>query len=389
MTLFALAFFTIYGGMNAYVFLKARAALGMGLRAGLPVALFMAFMVAAPVIIRYLERHGMDLPARGLAHVGYAWFGLIFLFVSASVFVEAYRLGLYGAGAALGKDIRRLLPGAGFSFYVPLALSVVIFIYGYFEARDIRTEHVTVRTDKLPPGVDRLRVVQISDVHLGLIVREERLGLILEKVRQASPDVLVSTGDLVDGQLDDISGIAALIRGIDAKYGKYAVTGNHEYYAGLGQALAATEAAGFRVLRGEAVAPGGLITIAGVDYASRRISGNKGDTAEERLLSGLPGERFTLLLKHVPLVNGASRGRFDLQLSGHTHRGQIFPFGLVAMLRYPWTAGFYKLEDGSALHVSRGSGTWGPPVRFLAPPEVTVVDIVREAGEPAGRKKKR
>jgi len=379
-TLFALTFFTVYGGMNAYVFLKARAALGMGLRAGVPVALFMAFMVATPFVVRYLERQGMDLPARVLAHVGYTWFGLIFLFVSASVFIEAYRLFVYAGGAALGKDIKRLVPGAGFSFYVPLALSLLVFVYGYFEARDIRAEHVTIRTEKLPPGVDRIRVVQISDVHIGLIVREERLGLILEKVRETAPDILVSTGDLVDGQLDDIAGIASLMRDIRPKYGKYAVTGNHEYYAGLGQALAATEEAGFQVLRGEAVSPGGLITIAGVDYASRRVSGSDGSTAEGRLLSGLTGGRFTLLLKHVPVVNGKSRGKFDLQLSGHTHRGQIFPFGLVAMLRYRWFSGLYGLEDGSALYVSRGSGTWGPPIRFLAPPEVTVVDIVREAG---------
>jgi predicted MPP superfamily phosphohydrolase len=379
---FVLVFFTVYGAMNAYVFMKARAALGLGPRAGAAAALLMAFMVAAPVLVRMMEMRGFEPEARLLAYAGYTWFGLVFLFISASLLLDAYRLALHAAGAATGRDMSACLLPPAVGFYLPLLLSFLIFAYGYFEAREIRTGRLTVKTGKLPPGVDRLRVVQISDVHLGLIVREERLSLILEKVRAEAPDILVSTGDLVDGQIDDLTRVAGLLRGIEARYGKYAVTGNHEYYAGLEEALAITGLAGFRVLRDEAVTVAGMINIAGVDYPSRQGTRRGAGADEKALLSGLPADRFTLLLKHAPHVGRGSPGRFDLQLSGHTHMGQIFPFSLMTRIRYPRIAGYYGLENGSGLYVSRGSGTWGPPIRFLAPPEVTVVDLVREGPPP-------
>lgn len=373
---FVLVFFTVYGGMNAYVFMKAKAALGLGPRAGAAAALLMVLMVAAPVLVRMMEMRGLELPARLLAYAGYTWFGLVFLFISASLLLDAYRLVLYAASAATGNDMSgwSLSPGPG--FYIPLLLSSLIFAYGYFEARDIRTERLTVKTGKLPPGVDRLRVVQISDVHLGLIVREERLNLILERVRAEAPDILVSTGDLVDGQIDDLTRVAGLLKGVETMYGKYAVTGNHEYYAGIVEAIEITEMAGFVVLRDEAVTVADAINIAGLDYHSSR--GGRGGADEKALLSSLPSDRFNLLLKHAPLVGRESPGRFDLQLSGHTHKGQIFPFSIMTRIRYPRIAGYYGLGNGSSLYVSRGSGTWGPPIRFLSPPEVTVVDIVRE-----------
>jgi hypothetical protein len=122
----------------------------------------------------------------------------------------------------------------------------------------------------------------------------------------------------------------------------------------------------------------GLISIAGVDDPAVISSGLAGKVAEKELLSGLPGDKFTLFLKHRYEVEKEAVGLFDLQLSGHGHKGQIFPFMLVVRLATPYIAGLYDLSLGSLLYVSRGSGTWGPPIRFLAPPEVTVIDLVPE-----------
>jgi predicted MPP superfamily phosphohydrolase len=113
-----------------------------------------------------------------------------------------------------------------------------------------------------------------------------------------------------------------------------------------------------------------------VDDTSSRSSNPAGDEAEIRLLSQLAPQPFTVLLKHRPWVNPRSRGQFDLQLSGHTHKGQIFPFNVVVKRFYPYLSGLIPLGQGSLLYVNRGSGTWGPPVRFLAPPEVTLIEIV-------------
>jgi len=140
--------------------------------------------------------------------------------------------------------------------------------------------------------------------------------------------------------------------------------------------------AGFHVLRGEGTSVAGLITIAGVDDPAVIGYGRSGEVPEKEVLSGLPKDKFTLFLKHRPDVEKNAIGLFDLQLSGHAHKGQIFPWTLIVRLVFPQIAGLYDLSSGSVLYVSRGSGTWGPPIRFLAPPEVTIIDLL--PGEPTG-----
>ena len=154
------------------------------------------------------------------------------------------------------------------------------------------------------------------------------------------------------------------------------MTGNHEFYAGLAQALAFTTRAGFRVLRGEAVTMPGVMNVVGVDDPSGPGYGSS-SKGERELLSGEKNGMFTLFLKHRPSVGKESLGLFDLQLSGHLHGGQIFPFRYLTRLFYPFVEGLYRLPGGRSLYVSRGSGTWGPPIRFLAPPEVTIIDVKR------------
>jgi hypothetical protein len=171
-------------------------------------------------------------------------------------------------------------------------------------------------------------------------------------------------------------GLAGSLREITPRYGKYAITGNHEFYAGLDQALNFTRSAGFTVLSGEAVSIPGLINIAGVDDPAGSMLGLSPAVSEEKLLTGLPRGLFTLLLKHRPLIDKKAVGLFDLQLSGHVHKGQIFPFSIITWLYYPLHAGRLDLPGHALLYVSRGAGTWGPPIRFLSPPEVTVVELL-------------
>lgn len=306
--------------------------------------------------------------------------GILFLFLSSSLIIDIYRLFIFAGGLVLGKDLVYLKPSAMFRLSAPLVLSVLIMVYGAFEAGDIRTETVTVKTSKIPESIGALKIVQISDVHIGLIVREKRLKKILRAVKEANPDILVSTGDLVDAQIDNLSPLSGLFREIKPGYGKFAVTGNHEFYAGLDQALDFTEEAGFAILRGNGQTVKDLINIVGVDDPAGKRYGLFTDVPEKELLSRFSNERFTILLKHRPFVDESAVDLFDLQLSGHTHNGQIFPFSLGIKFYYPVDAGFVELKNNTYLHVSRGSGTWGPPVRFLSPPEVTVIEIVYEKG---------
>lgn len=380
MSLFFITFFTLYGLLHLYAFLKIKAALSLTAQQCIFIVAFMGVMTFAPAIIRYLEGFGLELFARIMSYIGYLWMGVLVLFFSLSVCMDIYRLLIYLGSHIAGSGTSALYPSARTSLFLPLLFALTASAYGFFEAQNIRLEHITVNTSKIPEETGRFRVVQISDVHLGLIVRERRLKKILARVREANPDLLVCTGDLVDGQINRLEGLAELFQNIHPPYGKFAITGNHEFYAGLNQSLAFIRKAGFTLLRGRAVDVKGIITLAGVDDPASMQFNSQGGNAEEEALSKLDHKTFTILLKHRPLVEANSLGLFDLQLSGHTHKGQIFPFNLVTKLYYPKHAGYLSISGGSHLYTSRGSGTWGPPIRFLSPPEVTVIDLVPSRG---------
>ena len=376
MTLFLFTFFLIYASIHLYAYLKIKAAFAFGITTSIFLITFIVVMVFAPIVIRLSEKQGLEFFARLMSYAGYTWMGLLFLFISASLVIDIYHFLIYLSGLILQKDLIAFIPSSRISFFIPLILSIFIAIYGSFEAKNIRTERVAIRSLKIPESAGRLRIVQISDVHLGLIVRKERLKRILKEVKTAKPDLLVSTGDLVDGQINGLPGLAEVLREINPRYGKFAITGNHEFYAGLKQAMDFTEKAGFTILRGEGLTIAGLINIAGVDDPAGKNYGLFREVEEKELLSGLPTGKFTLFLKHRPLLDRNAIGLFDLQLSGHAHKGQIFPLGLITRLIYPADSGYLALQNNSHLYVSRGSGTWGPPIRFLSPPEVTVIEIL-------------
>lgn len=373
--LFITTFTSLYTGMHVYTFLKLRRAVAVsGIASGF-IAVLMIVMILTPIIVWVVESANFEREARAFAYVGYTWMGLLFLFFIASFSLDVWHFLVYAAEGLLKTSLGALKFSYRQAFFVPLGVALLVAVYGSFEAMNIQTEMLVLKSPKITRPV---RIVQISDVHLGLLIRESRLAKILEKVTAASPDIFVSTGDLVDGQTDSLNGVGELLREIKAPLGKFAVTGNHEFYAGLDRSLDFTKQAGFRVLRGEGTSVAGLINIAGVDDPTVRSYSRSREVPERELLSGLPKDKFTLFLKHRPDVEKSAEGLFDLQLSGHAHKGQIFPFTLIVRLVFTHIAGLYDLSSGSHLYVSRGSGTWGPPIRFLAPPEVTVIDLVRE-----------
>jgi predicted MPP superfamily phosphohydrolase len=378
MIMFLLIFLLVYGSLHLYIFLKAKAALGFSMGTGIFLVLFLLLMVFAPILTRIFERPGTESIARLIAYVGYTWMGILALFFCISILIDLLRFLVWLGGLITAKDLSSITSVTLLHFLIPFLLSISIGIYGFFEARDIRTERMTIKTPKLPEEIGRLKIVQISDIHLGVIVGEERLKTILDIVKREKPDLLVSTGDLVDGEMCNMKGLVRLLKEINPPYGKFAVTGNHEFYAGLDRSLAFTEDAGFTILRSEASVVGGFLNIAGVDDHETKRFGDSKNITEKELLSGLPQENFTLFMKHRPILDKEALGFFDLQLSGHAHKGQIFPFGLITKAMYPTDDGCLKLENGSYLCVSRGAGTWGPPIRFLAPPDVVVIELVRE-----------
>ncbi|NIQ37895.1 MAG: metallophosphoesterase [Proteobacteria bacterium] len=380
MSLFLITIFVLYSSLHLYLFMKMKAAFAFKTGSSILIVFLMAVMISSPVLVRLLEKQEFELLARVTAYVGYTWMGLTFLFFSFSLIVDLYHLSVYVGDLVFRRSLSSLVLSSQSAFGIPLLITVAIAFYGYFEARQIRNDTVVIESLKIPKEVGTLTIVQISDVHAGLIVRHERLKRIIRTVEKAKPDLVVSTGDLVDGQIDNLRGLSDLLRTISPRYGKFAVTGNHEFYAGLSQALGFTEEAGFEILRGESRGIAGIINIAGVDDPTGWYFGLGEGVSERALLSELPPDKYTLLLKHRPVVDGEALGLFDLQLSGHTHKGQIFPFTFITRIFFPFEAGLVRLRDKAYLYTSRGSGTWGPPIRFMSPPEVTVIKLVHREG---------
>jgi len=381
MSLFLLTFFLIYGGVHLYLFAKIKGAFHPSVTANVILVIILVYMILAPILVRMCERYGYDTLASIMAYTGYLWMGVLFLFFVSSLLLDIYCLLIRASTLVSHRDFSHLVISPVYAFLLSLIISSAINVYGYFEAKNIGTEQITIASSKIPEAAGRIRIVQISDVHIGIIVKGERLKHIVEEIKKAHPDILLSTGDLVDGQIDALTEQATYLRDIQPRYGKFAITGNHEFYAGLDQALNFTQAAGFTVLREEGVNVAGVINIAGIDDPTVDAFGLPEEISESKVLSGLSRQHFTILLKHRPVIEKDSLGQFDLQLSGHTHNGQISPFNFVVRRFYPLITGYFNLPHDAHLYVSRGAGTWGPPIRFLSPPEITVIDLIHKKTE--------
>ena len=381
MSLFLLSFFLVYGSLHAYALLKARSALAFGPWTTLALLPLLGILLCAPIVTYQLSRNGHESAARAVAYGGYLWMGFLFFLTCLNLSADLLRLPLRAMGrGGIAAHAAAVLAGRP-AFLCIVGLAVALSACAVVEASRIEVVRVRIVTDRLPASVPSLRIVQITDLHLGLVHRNGKAREVAAIVAREHPDLFVSTGDLVDGQLDGVDGLAEILRGIPAPRGKFAVLGNHEYYAGIDRAIAFTRKSGFTLLRDESVTIDDAVRIAGVDDPAGARFGRTGGTEEAVLLGNRPDGRFTVLLKHRPQLDPGG-GKFDLQLSGHTHHGQIFPFRLLTRLFFPLLAGDHPVPGGGILHVSRGTGTWGPPMRFLAPPEITIVDIERSV--PAG-----
>jgi len=368
MILFLLTFLALYGGINFYFFFRVQSILHFS---GVFQVLFLVFivlMILAPVLVRVIESFHWEQTARVVAYVGYVWMAFVFMFFFLSISLELIRvihkLMVPSAGTTLLKTL---------TFGVSSFLAVVLVVYGYVDAQCIRVKHLEVATDKSLPAGEKIRIVQISDVHVGIIIGEKRLTPLLDKIREAHPDILICSGDLLDGELDNIMKNSRLFASLSPRYGKFAILGNHEYYAGIDRSLEFIKAAGFELLRDDMAQAAGITIFGADDITGRRFAGpDKRDGFKKALAEKRDG--FVLLLKHQPQVD--KDANFDLMLSGHTHGGQLLPFRLIVHLFFPRDYGAYQLDGNRLLYVSRGTGTWGPPVRIFAAPEITVIDLI-------------
>ena len=380
MRLFALIFLVVYGLMNAYLFWKLHGALGPGVKLRIAVGLVLAALAAGPIVTMSLDRAGHFSWSAVLFPIAFCWLAVVFWFLALGLAGDLYNLLVY-LGGLLSPGIRKALLPARPTMLVTSGLVVVLLVWGIIEAQWIRPQHVTLAAPQLPAGSRPIKVAVISDLHLGLYVGQSRLKRTIAVLQEEKPDVIISLGDFVDsprGRLEEFVGPLSELR---PPMGKYAVMGNHEFYVGAANSADFHRRTGFMLLRSESYAPAPGLRLCGVDdpAGSRAPLGGYTSelTNEDRILPPASAKReYVILLKHQPRVHQESLGRFDLQLSGHVHGGQLFPWHFMTRAVYPLWRGMYDLPEGSRLYVNRGTGTWGPPVRLGASPEVTIVTLV-------------
>lgn len=263
---------------------------------------------------------------------------------------------------------------------VVLALSATLI--GYFNARcPPRVVEIEVPIAGLPAPLHGFRIAQISDLHVGATIKRAYVVGVVERLNALQPDLIAVTGDLVDGSVAQLGPHVAPLAGLRARHGVYAVTGNHEYYSGAAAWIAEFGRLGLHMLMNEHVVldhDGAALVVAGVtDYSAGQFDAAQTSDPARALLSA-PAGAPRLLLAHQPRsATAAAQAGFDLQLSGHTHGGQFWPWNLFVRLQQPYTAGLHRLGR-LWIYTSRGTGYWGPPKRFGAPSEITLLRLRAE-----------
>ncbi|KPK88168.1 hypothetical protein AMJ80_11360 [bacterium SM23_31] len=362
--------------------------------------ILIVFMLLPPVSIAF-RVYGIDNTLSNiLAWIGYmslgffllvfslivmrdlVWFGA--LIVQKSFLLVRALLTNTGTVELLNLERRRFLVNSvNLSI---LGISGALAGYGFFEARRRpAVVEIFVPVDDLPDDLEGFRIVQITDIHVSSTINRSYVQAIVDQANNAEPDVIVFTGDLADDTVPHLRDNVAPLSQLSAPYGCYFVTGNHEYYSGVEAWIEEVKRLGFTVLlnehrilqRGE-----GSILLAGVtDHEAGRTL-QQHASSPEASLNGASPNHVKVLLAHQPRsIYSASKLGFDLQISGHTHGGQFFPWHFVVGLQQPYISGLHR-HDNTWIYVSRGAGYWGPPLRIGSRSEIAVI-ILTAAKNPS------
>jgi predicted MPP superfamily phosphohydrolase len=321
---------------------------------------------------------------RVLAWPAFIWMGLMFLLLTTLVGTDLLRLvlAIVGRAGGLPSNPERRTALARLVASAVTALSGGLAIAAFRAARGpIAVHRVNVELGRLPAAHDGFRIVQLTDVHVGSTIGRAFVEDIVRRANALEPDLIAVTGDLVDGSVADLRDAIAPLGTLRARHGVYFVSGNHEYFSGAEPWFEELTRLGIRVLRNERVAIGDGddgFDLAGVDdHSAERFGGVAHTVALERALGGRDARREVVLLAHQPRsFLDAAPFAVGLQLSGHTHGGQMWPFGVFVRMSQPFVAGLHR-RGAAQIYVSRGTGYWGPPMRLGAPAEITELVLRR------------
>lgn len=377
MVLFLLIVLLIYGSVNGYIFWRGLQALsGPGPARLIFSLLFLGSVLAFPIgrilNARFHTHLTEGLVSLGSYHLALMLYLFLFIFIKDMI---RWLARIAGAQVTPGSWLSIRHPG---SFLVIVALSLLVVILGHLNAINPRLRELNVKIEKKVPAGSELRAVLISDIHLGIINRSSRLEKLVDRINELRPDVVFFAGDIVDEGVsqEEEEKMVGLLRRIQSPLGLYACPGNHEYYGGFERNISYLEKAGVTVLLDRAVRVDGWFYVIGrKDWAALR-SGQKRLSLNEIMdRDGVDRAWPVVVLDHQPLyLEEAARAGVDLQLSGHTHAGQLFPLDIINRFVYEKNWGYLK-KGTTNFYVSSGSGTWGPAVRTGSRSEIILLRL--------------
>jgi uncharacterized protein len=370
-----LLFFTIvlfvYGAINTWLYAHARHLTG---GAGEPwftiafIALVLSFILG-----RVFERIRISAVSTVLVWTGSIWLGLMAYFVIAAAAADIVNLliailpGVPPIDPAISRTLGWLAVGVSFA----------LIAAGFFNALHIRVRTFDLSIPKKAGSLEEFRVAMASDIHCGTIISHRRLSSIVSRLNALEPDIILLPGDVIDEDLLPVvhRNLGDILRTLRARYGVFAITGNHEFIGGADAGCRYLEEHGITVLRDRSVVVGGGVVIAGREDRSIRQFDGRNRKSVSELLHGIDRSLPVILMDHQPFHLGeAVEHNIDLQLSGHTHHGQMWPFNYITRRIYEVSWGYLK-KGATHIYVSCGAGTWGPPVRIGNTPEVIEFNI--------------
>lgn len=365
----------LLASLPGYIGLRLLPALSVGT---LGVALGIGLLLAACAIIP-LSVGLRTLQNRRLAD-RIAWVGLTAMGFFSTLFIMTVLRDLTLLIAHFALPVQRTAALTTPSAWWTLGLTLLCTFVGLVIARRPRIVEIEVPVENLPAALQGFSIAQISDLHVGPTIKRGFVSGIVARVNRLQADLIAVTGDLVDGSVDDLAVHTAPLAGLVARHGVYFVTGNHEYYSGERAWTAEVRRLGLTVLKNEHVVvehEGALLVLAGVtDYTAHHFDPHqRSDPAAA--LHGAPAHAGArVLLAHQPSsATAAAAAGYDVQISGHTHGGQFWPWNLFVRYFQPFTAGLNRLKN-LRVYVSRGTGYWGPPNRFFVPGEITRITLI-------------
>jgi len=370
-------FLAFVGGVNAYVFIRVLQAIPRD--SGIRKAVIVLFWAIAASFIagRLLESYGPSFLSKLLIWVGSFWFAALLYFLLSVVLLDLLRLihhfvPFFPAAVTDNYAAAKRITALGVAVMVGLLL-----VFGHVNSRMPRVRTMTLQVAKKAGDLDSLNIVAVSDIHLGTIVGRKRLSQIVERINSLDPDVVLLPGDIVDEDLTSIreNSVGDPLRDIRSRYGVYAATGNHEYIGGVLEAVAYLADHGLILLRDRAVLVADAFYIVGRDDRSANRFGAEQRKKLSELMEDVDTNRVVLLMDHQPFgLEEAAENGVDLQVSGHTHYGQIWPISYITRCVYeiPWG---YKKKGDTHYYVSNGVGTWGPPLRIGNRPEIVNIRL--------------